>query len=241
MNQDILNIIKNFVHLGEDFVIGKRNKIKIFEYNSMIINIKSFKKPIFIQGVIYRFFRPSKAKRSFLHAKILEEKNIGTPKPIGYYENKNLIRLLDSYYVCEHLVPDLVFKDLFARDRKDENEILKQFASFSFKLHEAGIEFLDHSPGNTLIKVRNDNEYDFFLVDLNRMRFHTVMDFSTRMKNLSRITASKEMIRVISFEYARLCGKEEQEVFNAMWHYTNAFQERFYRKKRIKKTLFFWK
>lgn len=237
MDNALLEIIKNFEALGEDFVVGNRNKIKIIPYNNMVLNIKSFKVPGWINGVIYRFFRKSKAERSFIYAKTLTEKGIGTPKPIAFYENKTAIRLLDSYYICEHLTVDYVFKELFLTYIHELEDILKQFAHFCFRLHEAGIEFLDHSPGNTLIKKVGENQYEFYLVDLNRMKFHQNMDFQTRMKNLRRITPSEDMIRIISFEYAKLYGKSGEEVFEAMWGYNLKFQRKFDRKKRLKKSI----
>lgn len=61
-----------------------------------------------------------------------------------------------------------------------------------------------------------------------------------RMKNLSRLTPRKEMIAIMSDEYAKLCHKSEAEVFEKMWFYTNEFQEKFFKKKELKKILF-WK
>ena len=104
--------------------------------------------------------------------------------------------------------------------------ILKQFTHFTFNLHEKGIEFLDHSPGNTLVKKQQDGNYEFYLVDLNRMNFHTTMSFKTRMKNLSRITPSEAWVRIISSEYSKLYGKNEEEVFYLMWKYNLKFQNK---------------
>jgi hypothetical protein len=235
MNKELLDIINHFESLGEDFVVGNRNKIKIIPYNDVVLNIKSFKVPSFINGLVYRFFRKSKAKRSFIYAKILKENNIGTPEPIAFYENNTWLRLLDSYYICQHLEVDYVFKELFNKDIPELDKILRQFAHFCFKLHEAGIEFLDHSPGNTLIKKRLDGNYDFFLVDLNRMKFHQEMDFATRMKNLRRITPSEYMVKVISSSYSIFYHKTEVEVFEEMWKHNVAFHKRFDKKKKIKK------
>jgi hypothetical protein len=108
-------------------------------------------------------------------------------------------------------------------------------------MHEKGIEFLDHSPGNTLIKRVSENEYAFYLVDLNRMKFHKEMSFEKRMKNFARITPSKEMISIMSAEYAKLINKDFEIVFNEMWRNVAKFQSKFHRKKRIKKKLMFWK
>lgn len=237
MDKALLDIINNFDSLGSDFVVGKRNKIKIIPYNNLLLNIKRFKIPIFLNGIIYKYFRKSKAQRSYNYAKILIEKGIGTPNPIGFYENKSTFRLLDSYYICEHLSPDYVFKDLFEKHIDDLDNILKQFAHFTFNLHENGIEFLDHSPGNTLIKKVNDNKYEFYLVDLNRMKFHQEMDFKTRMKNLNRMTPSEAMIKTISFEYAKLYDKSEEETFALMWKYTSEFYKKANKKSRLKKKI----
>lgn len=241
MDPQLTHIINNFNSLGKNFVIGNRNTIKLFEYKNKTISIKSFKKPIFLVGLIYRFFRKSKAMRSFMHAKILEKKGIGTPKPINYFENTTFLQLLDSYYICEHLEVDYVFKDLFLVNHQDLDVILKQLAQFTFKLHENGIEFLDHSPGNTLIKKVGDENYNFFLVDLNRMKFHKKMSLETRAKNFARLTPSEHMIKVISYEYAFLINKDKDFIFNLFWKEVQIFTNKANRKKRFKKRILFWK
>jgi hypothetical protein len=244
MDQELQNIIKNIDTVGEIFIEGKRNSIKLVSYNSRVLSIKIFKIPGLIKGIIYRFFRKSKAQRSFLFAKVLESKNIGTPKPIAYFEDKTPIRLLDSYYVCEHVNVDFVFKDVFIIKKFSANEltsILQHLARFTFKMHENGIEFLDHSPGNTLYVKNDENDYSLFLVDLNRMKFHKNMSFETRMKNFARITPSKNMIEEISKEYAKLINKDEKVVFEAMWKAVERFYAKSNRKKRLKKAVMFWK
>jgi hypothetical protein len=45
----------------------------------------------------------------------------------------------------------------------------------------------------------------------------------------------------MSNEYSKLSGKNENTVFETMWKFTEDFQYRFHRKKRIKKKLKFWK
>lgn len=240
---NFLLMIANFSTTGILFGDGQRNKIKIFELEGKTINIKYFKIPHLINKIAYKYFRKSKARRSFEYATTLLEKGIGTPQPIAFFENYDFIGLKDSYYVSEHLQCDLTFRELveFA-DFPDHDTILRQFIKFSFDLHEKGIEFLDHSPGNTLIKKNEAGNYDFFLVDLNRMNFHDNMDFDSRMKNLSHLTPKKEMIAVMSNEYSKLYATQtEAEIFEKMWFYTNDFQERFATKRRLKKKLKFWK
>jgi len=189
---------------------------------------------------VYRYFKKSKARRSFEFATRLLDLGIGTPQPIAYFENYDAIGLRDSYYVSEHLECDLTYRELVETDYPDAENILRQFTQFTFSMHEKGIEFLDHSPGNTLIVKKDEAKYEFYLVDLNRMKFHDQLSFESRMKNLSRITPKQDMIAIMSNEYAKLSGLDEQKIFSLMWKLTQEFQYRFYRKKRIKKRLKFW-
>ena len=238
----LMSCLQNFKTSGSDFIIGKRNQIKLFDLDDItLLNIKSFKKPNLINKIAYKFFRKSKAKRSFEYANSLSLLGIGTPKPIAYAENFDFIGLEKSYYISQHLNADLTFRELVEiPDYPNHDIILRQFSQFCFKLHEKGVEFLDHSPGNTLIKKVSENKYDFFLVDLNRMNFHASMPFEMRMKNLSRLTPKKEMVAVMSNEYATLySSKSESEIFEKMWFYTNDFQIKFHKKIAIKKKLKF--
>lgn len=240
--KEIISKVHNFNSNGILFGDGQRNIIKLFEVEGKAINIKSFKIPHLINKIAYKYFRKSKARRSFEYATILLEKGIGTPQPIAYFENFSFIGLEDSYYISEQLKYDLTFRELVEiPDFPEHENILRQFTRFSFDLHQKGIEFLDHSPGNTLIKKNSKGNYDFFLVDLNRMEFHASMPFEIRMKNLCRLTPVKDMVVVMSNEYAKISGESEATIFETLWKYTSDFQTQFYRKKRLKKKLKFWK
>ena len=240
--ESILDKVKKFSSTGELFGNGDRNKIKLFDLNGKTINIKSFKIPNLINKIAYRYFRKSKARRSFEYATALLEKGIGTPQPIAFLENYNWLGLTSSYYVSEHLVTELTFRELVEIPDYPENEIiLRQFTQFCFDLHEKGIEFLDHSPGNTLIKKVGDQKYAFYLVDLNRMNFHLTMDFDLRMKNMSRLTSKKKMIEIISEEYAKFYSESKEVIFEKIFLKNKKFQYRFAKKKILKKKLLFWR
>ena len=249
VNPSFCHVEKQLVHFVNDFDLegtlfgdGKRNKIKLFDLEGTQINIKSFKVPNLINTIAYKYFRKSKARRSFEFANILLENKIGTPQPIAYFENSNFLGLKDSYYISEHLDCDLTFRELVQIPDFPENEIiLRQFTRFSYNLHQKGIEFLDHSPGNTLIKKGNNGNYEFFLVDLNRMEFHKSMSFEVRIKNLCRLTPRKEMVAIMSNEYAIISGESEQLINETLWKMTEKFQYNLARKKRLKKKLKFWK
>ncbi|WP_338733089.1 lipopolysaccharide kinase InaA family protein [Mangrovimonas cancribranchiae] len=236
----LTKFISNFDSEGEDFGNQDRNSLKLFDLNGLTINVKSFKVPNVVNQIAYKFFRKSKAQRSFEYANKLAKLGIGTPQPIAYYEFTTPFLFQKSYYISEQLDCDYTYRDL-TQDFNIPNyeSILRAFTRFTYKLHENNVLFLDHSPGNTLIKV-NNNDYEFFLVDLNRMAFKP-LDFNTRIKNFARLTIHEKMVEVMSDEYAKCIGEPYEKVFRLMWQYTNEFQYRFYRKKRLKKKLKFWK
>jgi len=89
--EKIVNFIENFNTSGEIFIKGNRNTIKLFQLDNLTLNIKSFKEPNLINKIAYRYFRKSKAQRSYEYANFLLKNNIGTPKPVAYFENTSLL------------------------------------------------------------------------------------------------------------------------------------------------------
>ncbi len=228
----LTNVARNFDSYGGG--VGKRNKIKIIKVNDRELNIKSFKVPHLANQIVYKFFRKSKAQRSFEYANKLTELGVGTPEPIAYFEYTTLLFFKRSFYVSENLDCDFTYREL-TKDFNipDYDNILRAFTRFTYSLHQKNILFLDHSPGNTLIK-KNGDSYDFYLVDLNRMLFKP-LDFETRIKNFSKLTIHKSMVEVMSDEYAKCSGENYNKIFDLMWKETEAFQEKFHRKIRLKK------
>jgi len=232
-NDDFLHIIESFETTGFILDDRGRNKVKYFKVKGLEINVKSFKIPNLINKVVYKFFRKSKAKRSFEHAKFLIKNGIGTPIPYAYYEFSTPFGINKSYYFSKQFSYDFSYHKLVIEPNYPNHEnILRQFTQFTYKLHENGIYFKDHSPGNTLI-LKKGELYEFSLIDLNRMDFITY-DFDSRMKNFSRLTKKKEMVRVMSDEYAKLINEPFEKVFKRMWFETEEFQKKFHRKIRLK-------
>ncbi len=237
----IYSCIENFDLKGTELGNQDRNKIKCFETEyGITVNVKAFKIPNLVNKVVYRFFRKSKAQRSFEYAQHLQKNGLGTPQPLAYLEAKSLLCFGKSYYVCEHIEADYTYRD-FTKDFTIPNyeEILRAFTRFTFKLHENNILFLDHSPGNTLIKLE-DGEPNFYLVDLNRMLFKP-LSLDERIKNFARLTTHKKMVELMSDEYSKCMQLPFDVVFEKMWAETQDFQAKFKRKKRIKKKIKFWK
>ena len=89
--------------------------------------------------------------------------------------------------------------------------------------------------GNTLVKFHNSSPI-FYLIDLNRMKFEK-MNFTRRIMNFRRLTNDKEVLKIISKEYARLYNRDFDEVFSLMVKYSNQFLSRRSFRKKLKKFL----
>jgi len=236
----LTHFILNFDTQGVPFGNQARNSLKLFRLDGETLNIKSFRIPNVINQIAYRFFRKSKAQRSFEYANRLQDLNIGTPQSIAYYEFQTWLLFKKSFYISEQLDCDLTYRKLTKDfDYPNHEAILRAFTRFTFDLHEKQVHFLDHSPGNTLIKV-DGTAFEFFLVDLNRMEFKP-LDFETRIKNFSRLATHRFMVEIMSDEYAKCIGVPYEKVFALMWAETEAFQYRFHRKKRLKNKYLFWR
>ena len=230
--------INDFATSGKLLGNEKRNSIKLFKLEDQTINIKSFKIPNIFNKLAYKFLRKSKAQRSYEYAEKLIDLGIGTPQPIAFYEFTNKGLFYKSYYISEQIEYDLTYRELIHDfNYPDYETILRAFTRFTYKLHENGVHFLDHSPGNTLIKKENE-DYKFYLVDLNRMKFEP-MSFDVRIKNFARLTEHKSMIEIMSDEYAKCINAKFNEVFDKMWKYTQEFRQSIQRKKRLKKLVRF--
>ena len=236
-SNDVKAIITAFMKSDELIGNQNRNLIKRVVYNNLSLNVKSFKVPNIINQVVYGYnIRKSKAARSFEYANKLLSLNIGTPKPLAYIENRGFLGLRNSYYISEHLNYDLTYRELVTDLNYPNHEsLLRAFTRFTYCLHEKGVYFLDHSPGNTLI-VLNEGEYNFYLVDLNRMKFQS-LSFSDRMGNFSRLTQNADMVAVMSDEYAKVSGLEYAKVYSEMWKLTQGFHEKYHRRRRLKKKI----
>ena len=227
--------ILNFETKDGNLLKSDRNSIKSIEIEGLNLNFKKFKTPNFFNAFIYKFIRPSKAKRSYKYANILLQKSILTPTPVAYFEATNFFGLKESYYISLQVDYDLDFRVLIHHlNYPNRDEILKQFTAFTFLLHESDINFLDHSPGNTLIVKTKNNHYDFYLIDLNRMRFET-LNFDQRMHNIRRLWPSKYMVKIMAKTYAKLFEKSFEETNNLMLKHSRAFQKKVNSKKLRKR------
>jgi len=241
INPEYLHLKPFIETLHQDFskkgtsIYKGRNEIRVFEYEGLKLNVKSFKIPHFINKVAYAYLRGSKATHSFEYAIKIRDCGAETPEPVACVELWKGGLFNCSYYVSLHHQYDFTIRDLIGFDFPDKENILKQFAVFTYeKLHKNGIHHLDYSRGNILIQKRENQQYDFSIVDINRMKFEK-MDYIKGLKNFSQIWANEDELAIVAREYARINNKNEDEASNLLIQFDKEHKEKIERKKRFKK------
>lgn len=236
-NEKTLAILQEFNH-SNDILQQERNVIKLVEFEGVKYVVKSFKLPHLINAVAYKFFRPSKAKRSFEYSQKLSSLGVKVPKPVAYLINYSVYGVKDSYYISEYVDFLCEFREIVDNSQfPDAENILRQFARFTFDLHEKKIYFKDHSPGNTLIVKKDEKNYDFYLIDVNRMIFDYNFTFEKRMENFKRLSLSPAMIEIVSDEYAKLIQADPNLVYERMLHYALLAANKYQKKQEFKKKI----
>lgn len=226
-------IIRNFETEGILVGEGSRNVLKYFNVNGTNINFKSFKEPNLLNKIVYRHFRKSKAKRSYENAQHLISRGLPTPEPVAYLEYFDMMGLDASYYISRQLENVVELRDVIARPDYPEREmILQKYTAYFFRMHEYGIEFLDNSPGNSLVEKKGDT-YTIYLVDLNRMRLGQKMNIQRRMKNFARLTRDEKVMKIIAHHYARLANQPA----DLLYHYLISASANFWKARSRKKIL----
>ena len=213
---------------------NKRNIVKVVEFERKKYVVKSFKIPHLLNQVVYRFFRDSKAKRSFINSIKLKQLGVNTPKPIGYVEFSTYFRFKESFYISEFFNFDFeiraVFKD---KSFKDRENILKRFIEYTYKLHQKKVHHIDYSPGNILVK-RVDDSYEFSIIDVNRMEF-VEFDDDLRMQNLAKLTKDIEDNEFMARYYAQIAKLEETTLLSKLNSALKKQESYLANKKRLKR------
>ena len=231
----ISQLPNDFLRSGET-IFKSRNEVKVFTVGNFQLNVKAFKIPNLINRFVYVYFRGSKAARSYRYARKFLSLGIATPKAIGYVDCIEGGLLHESFYISIHYRNEFTLREVLNYQVADHDAILRQWVRFTYEnLHLNNIFHLDYSPGNTLI-CRKDNEFDFQIVDLNRMRFGTV-DFERGLFNFRQLDTDRQTLELLAAEYASLCHKDAGKAMKILIDFDRKNKESRSRHGKIKKLI----
>ena len=220
--KDILDLPHRFDKEGK-ILYNPRNCIKCIEVSGVSMNVKSFKVPHFLNRIVYRYFRKTKAERSYLNAQKLLSMGVNTPTPIAYIVEEGISGIFRSYYITEQIKVDYHLGDLVKRNIPDFQEVMRSTMAFIASFHKKGVFFLDLSVGNLLIQRQPTGEIKHFLVDINRMTFYNrPLTCSEGVKAFCRLDSPYELKELLLREYARQSNFDFDKVISS-FHYHAAF------------------
>jgi len=231
----ISQLPEEFSRSGET-IFKSRNEVKVFTVGNFQLNVKAFKIPNIINRFAYVYFRGSKAARSYRYARKFLSLGIATPMAIGYVDCIENGLLRESYYVSVHYRNEFTLREVLNYQVADHDAILRQWVRFTYEnLHRNNIFHLDYSPGNTLI-CRKGNEFDFQIVDLNRMRFGPI-DFARGLCNFRQLDTDRQTLELLAAEYASLCHKDAGKAMKILIDYDRKNKESRIRHGKFKKLI----
>jgi len=203
LTQYVKHLPDGFDGCGEE-LYKVRNEVRLIEVDGVKLVVKKFKVPHLINRIAYGFFRKSKARRSYEYSKMLLEKGFGAAVPVAYREDKNLGFLSTSYFVSLYCDYGRDFNEFRRTETDGREDVLRDFARFTARLHDAGIQHLDYGGGNILFRQK-ENKTEFCLIDINRMRLGPV-DMKSGCENFRLLYMTEEPFRILMKEYALARG-----------------------------------
>jgi len=231
LEKDLLNI-KNIFKNDNKIIHNARNILKIIPLSGMDIVVKAFKIPNFINQFVYSYIRNSKAKKSYLNSIKLEKLQINTPSPIAFIEFYKNTFFKESFFLSLKFDYEITMADVRDKEITDKENILKQFARFSYDIHQKGVWHVDYSGGNVLIN-KNKDIYEFSLVDINRMKFQKIEAYKG-LENFNKFWFNEDDLKIIAKEYSICAGLNETKSINEIILQDKKLKEHVLRRRKLK-------
>ncbi|MDY2829168.1 MAG: AarF/UbiB family protein [Sodaliphilus sp.] len=198
------DVARGTADLGEE-IYRARNVVSHTRQCGLDLIVKSFRVPRLLNAFVYAHLRHSKARRSYDNALRLMSLGIGTAVPVAYVEIFSHGLLTRSYFISLKVSGSEM---RFWEKRPDSDLLLHKFAAFMIELRDKGVFHKDFSPGNVIL----DDQYHFYLLDVNRMKFG-VRNKERFIDNFARLHTEASEIARLARIYAETDGNPHPEAF----------------------------
>lgn len=210
----------------------RRNTIKTVEIDGLVLNVKRFRIPIFVNKIAYTFLRGSKASKAYYNSIEVNKRGFDTPPSVAYIEEYKQGLLSYSYYISLQSSFSQEVRIFYRGPLKGNERFFVALAQYSAALHEAGIYHQDYSPGNILFQEK-DESFDFCLVDINRMIFRSI-PMKLGCKSFERLFENDEVYVFLAEEYAKARKMDISECIKWVFYYKKKYRKKVSRKEKLK-------
>lgn len=232
---DFINALpESFDQTGVRIYVG-RNQVKCFETNGIKVVVKRFRKPIFINQIVYTFFRSTKARRAYINGLEVLKRGFQTPLPIAYIEIKKTGFFCDSFFVSLYSDFPRNMQEFADDNITGKEDIIEAFAQFTCNLHKSGLYPIDYSTGNIFFD-RIEGKWEFLILDINRMNFGPV-SFKEGCKSFIRLWGGENFFTLLYQQYAKFSGYDFEKTKLVATKQRDQFNKRT-EQKQILKNLF---
>lgn len=203
LHEFLLSLPDTFSSLNiERTLRSGRNEVLLLSVNGHKIVIKSFCKFSAINRVVYGTIRRSKAMRAYYNALQLLELGISTPEPIAAIDVRRYGILRRSFYVYAYSEYSDLKQALDSYPEQRIEPLLDALSDFIIHVHDCGVLHNDFNVLNILY-AKSDEGYDFQLIDINRMTFHSSISTRQRLANLRRFNCKPATLIYMLERYAK--------------------------------------
>lgn len=197
---------------------NKRNIVEKITVSGHEVVLKKYKKPFFLNRIVYSFFYKTKARRAYEHAIELLRLGIDTPFPIAYFEKKHFGLFHTGYFISEYkeasVLAELSDEDFF---NGSPTLLARDFFDFIFSLYEKKILAIDFNRGNFFYRFNEaSGHYEFAVTDINRMRFGKPVTYKELMHCVEKFGMPSKLLSYFVDELVKRMGVVDCE---CMYHF----------------------
>lgn len=225
MSDIIANLPNRLKEEGEVIYKG-RNVVQRIECKGKWFVVKRYKSLGLFKGIIYTFFKPTKAHKAYNNGLKLKEMGILTPESVAFCETKCNGLVKDCYYVS---VEDLGRSCIDVNKASEcRDDIIAKLAAFFVKMHEKGFFHGDANLSNFLYSKNSvTSEIEISTIDTNRSSFFNgALSKKKCFKNFSRLSHDREVVSKIVRTYAHLRGWDADYCERQVFNFINKFEKR---------------
>lgn len=219
----LVNIDVHFNEEGHEIHHG-RNVIRTLCVNGITLCVKRYAQ-LSIKGRMAGKLTMPKGKRAYLSPLLLHERGFESPDPVAFVKYSKGLFNSESYFVCLYSSYRYSMATIDEVDMPERQDIIKQFADFSARLHEDGFMHRDFSSGNILYD-KVGGRYHFALIDTNSMSCGRPISVEKGCGNFSRLTGGDDFFARLAEAYANARGVDPEYCHKIIEEKRHKYQQR---------------